>query len=70
MNKHRLVRPRIVPEAGPAPAWESQRLDPGRSDVAELKVAIVGRERDRKPAVAAMDAAHCAASIAKVIGPV
>ena len=52
MDEHGLVRPDIVPEAGSAAAWETQRLDAGSADLAEFEVAIVGSERDRKPSVA------------------
>jgi len=49
MDEQRLVHPHIVPGAGRAPARETQRLDPGRADVAEFEVAIVRGKRDRKP---------------------
>ena len=57
MDEQRLVHPDIVPDAGLAPARETQWLDPGRAGVAELKVAIVRSKRDRKP-VAWDSAAH------------
>jgi hypothetical protein len=49
MDEHRFVHPDVVPDAGLAPARETQRLDPGRAGVAEFEVAIVRGKRDRKP---------------------
>ena len=58
MDEQRLVPPDIVPDAGLAPARETQRLEPGRADVAEFEVAIVRGKRDTKPAIAQGGAAH------------
>ncbi|OCK53509.1 hypothetical protein LMTR3_27710 [Bradyrhizobium sp. LMTR 3] len=49
MDQQWLIHPDIVPDAGLASAWETQRLDPGRVDVTEFEVAIVRGKRDRKP---------------------
>jgi hypothetical protein len=43
MDEQRVVHPDIVPDAGLAPAQETQRLDLGRAGVAEFP------DRDRKP---------------------
>ena len=56
MDEQCIVLPDIVPDAGLEPAWETQRLDPGRADVAGFEVAIVRGKRDRP--VARGSAAH------------
>jgi hypothetical protein len=57
MDEQCFVHPDIVPDAGLAPARETQWLDPGRAGVAEFEVAIVRGKRDRK-SVAWDSAAH------------
>jgi hypothetical protein len=64
MDEQRLVPPHIVPDAGLAPARETQWLDPGRADVAEFEVAIIRGKRDRKP-VARGSAAHWGVVVAE-----
>ena len=58
MDEQCIVLPDIVPDAGLEPARETQRLDPGRADVAGFEVAIVRGKRDRKPAIAQGSAAR------------
>ena len=45
MDEQRVVHPDIVPDAGLAPARETQRHDPDRAGVAEFGVATAGQSR-------------------------